>query len=571
MHDIKRFLKKFVRPYLGRAVIAAIFMAIAAGCTALQAWMIKPILDDVFVRIDRKMLILVPLAIIFISFVKGISSYFQNYLLKFIGQRIVVDVQAALYKHLINSDVGLIQEASSGKIISRFSNDIIILRTTIQGFLSTIAKELLTIIFLIGLMISLSPFLSMLTFVVFPLAILPVIRMGRKMKRLSLSTQESLGRYTAKLDDSFVLIKLVKAFAMEKFEILKANKILEEIFAFYKKSIKTESLASPMIEILSGFAIAAVIYYGGNQILEHNTSPGTFFAFITAFITAYKPIKNLVDLNNTIQEGSASIKRLFEILDRKPKIIDHANAQDLKLSTASIKFKNVDFGYTNNKVVLNDFSLEIPGGKMVAIIGNSGSGKSSLVNLLFRFYDASSGEILIDKQEIKNISIKSLRENISLVSQETLLFNASILDNITCGKNYPKEKIIEAAKIASAHEFIEKLENGYDSIVGQHGFKLSGGQKQRIAIARSILKDAPILILDEATSALDNITEQNVLEAIKLNRKNKTTIIIAHRLSTIMDADQIYVIEQGKLVEQGKHEELLVRGAAYSAYFKTIA
>ena len=568
LYLLKRLLKEYIKPYFLMLMIAIILMAIVAASSAIHAWMIKPALDDIFLNKSQKMLSLIPIIVIFIAIIKGVSTYFQNYIMKYVGQRIITNMQSRLYSHLIYADIDFLHKQSSGKLISRFTNDITMMRNALTNFLSGIAKDFLTIIFLIGLMFALDMTLALITFIVFPIAILPIIRLGRKMRKISASTQEELGNYTSQLDDSFQTIKAVKSYRREKYEINKADIILESIFNLYKKAIRTECLSSPMMEMLSGIAIAAVIWYGGYQVIEGNTSPGTFFAFITAFIAAYKPVKNLADLNTNLQEGLAAIKRLFKVLDTRPKIIDNKNAKKIDLKKGGIEFKNVFFSYNSQTPSLKDINIKIAPGKTTAFVGSSGSGKSTIASLLLRFYNANKGQIKIDGIDIQDITIDSLRKSISLVSQDTLLFDDTIEANILYGNPKAKRKEVEdAAKYAYAHDFINKLPEKYKSMVGQNGLKLSGGQKQRIAIARAFLKNSPILLFDEATSALDSISEKYIQDSIKKIRKNKTNIIIAHRLSTIIDADIIYVIDNGSVVESGKHHELLKKGKIYKKLY----
>ena len=564
----KRLFSECIKKYSLKLILAIIFMVIVAAANATHAWMIKPVLDDIFVKQDLSMLKIIPIIVVFISIIKAICTYFQNFYVKYLGQRVIIDIQSKLYTHLIHSDLEYINNVSSGTLISRFTNDISLLKNTMTNFLTSIAKELFTLIFLLGVMVSLSTTLSFITFIVFPLAIFPIIRMGRRMRRISTKTQEELGNYTAKLDDTFQTVKIVKSFRREEFEVQKAKTILESIFNLYIKAIKTEVLSSPLMEILSGITIAAVIWYGGIEVFAGHTSPGTFFAFIGTFIAAYKPIKCIADLNNNLQEGLAAAQRLFSVLDTKAKILNKDDATKLEIKEASISFDDIVFKHNNSKFSLSSMSLDIEAGKTVAFVGKSGSGKSTLLNLLLRFYDIDSGKILVGGQDISDITISSLRENISYVSQEVMLFDNDILANIEYGKqNATREEIEDAAKIADAHEFIMLLPNQYETKIGQHGHKLSGGQKQKISIARAVLKNAPILILDEATSALDNISEKKIFTNLKKIRQDKTNIIVAHRLSTIIDADVIFVFKKGSIVEKGSHKSLLAQKKEYSKLY----
>lgn len=555
---LKRLFRTFIRPYFSKLILASIAMVTVALSSAFHAWLVKPALDDIFVHLNSKMLVIIPVAIVFVGIIKAIASYFQNYYMKFVGQRIITDIQGKLYAHLMYSDLPFLQQFSTGKIISRFSNDIITMRASLSNVLTGIAKELLTVVFLIAVMIHLNWQLSILIFIVFPLAIYPIIRMGRRMRKISQATQEKLGVYTTQLDETFKAIKEVKSYHAEEYEIKKSNEILSNIFSLYVQAIKTESLSSPIIEIISGLAIAGVIYYGGHEVITGSTSPGSFIAFIGAFVTAYRPLKSLAELNNNLQEGLSATRRLFDVLDVKPEIISHPESVNLKLKHANIEFKNVNFAYKEKKVLQN-LSFSIKPGQVIAFVGSSGSGKTTIANLLLRFYEIQDGEILLDNKNIKSITLESLRNQITMVSQDVLLFDDTVSNNIGYGKLDANLKEIEkAAKSAAADEFINHLPEKYDTLIGQNGFKLSGGQKQRLSIARAILKNSPILIFDEATSALDTISEEQIQQTIfGLKNKNRAIIIIAHRLSTIINSDLIYVLDKGKIIASGTHKNLI--------------
>ena len=565
---LKRLFKGFIRPYTGKLTLAVISMVVVALSNAFHVWLVKPALDKIFFHLDKEMLLLIPIAMVAVGIIKAVGTYFQNFYMKFVGQRIITDIQAKLYSHLIYSDLPYLQQFSTGKIISRFSNDIMTMRASLSNVLTGIAKEFLTVVFLVLVMFSLNWHLAILIFVVFPLAIYPIIRMGKRMRKISLSTQENLGHYTSQLDETFKAIKEVKSYHAEKYEIGKSNNILNNIFGLYVQAIRTESLASPIIEIISSIAIAGVIWYAGNEVINGSTSPGSFIAFIGAFVAAYRPLKSLAELNNNLQEGLAASKRLFDVLDVKPQITNQKNCQELKIKQAGISFNKVSFSYKDN-LLFNDLSFDIEPGKIIAFVGSSGSGKTTIANLLLRFYEINSGEILIDGQNIQSVSLESLRGQVTMVSQDILLFDDTISANISYGKlkASPKE-IIAAAKASAADEFISKLPEGYDTIIGQSGFKLSGGQKQRLSISRAILKDSPIIIFDEATSALDNLSEAAIQESIfKLKGKGRSIIIIAHRLSTIINSDLIYVLDKGKIIASGKHQELLKKSAYYKELY----
>lgn len=568
---LKRLLGDFVKPYYFKLTLAASAMVIVALSNAFNVWLVKPALDKIFFNLDKKMLVLIPIAMIAVGVIKAGATYFQNFYMKFVGQRIITDIQSKLYSHLIYSDLPYLQQFSTGKIISRFSNDITTMRASLSNVLTGIAKELLTVIFLVLVMFNLNWHLAILIFIIFPLAIYPIIKMGRRMRKISLSTQEKLGLYTSQLDETFKAIKEVKAYHAETHEIEKSNNILNHIFGLYVQAIRTESLSSPIIEIISSIAIAGVIWYAGNEVISGSTSPGSFIAFIGAFVAAYRPLKSLAELNNNLQEGLAASKRLFDVLDVNPKITNHHECKDLIIKNATINFNNVGFSYTDQKL-FNHLSFSIEPNKIIAFVGGSGSGKTTIANLILRFYETNCGEITIDNQNINNVSLESLRRGVSMVSQDILLFDDTIIANIGYGKlGATEEEIMAASKAAAADEFINKLPNGYNTIIGQNGFKLSGGQKQRLSIARAILKNSPIMIFDEATSALDTISEQAIQNSIfSLKGTGKTIIIIAHRLSTIIDSDLIYVLDKGKIIASGNHLELLKSSIYYQELYAKI-
>lgn len=560
---MKRLLQKHVKPYSGKIITAVIFMVIVAACNAIIVNLVSPMINDVLINRDKTMLVILPLAMLLASAIKGGAEYVHSYIIKVVGQRIVTDLQILLYGHLLKSDLSLIESHSSGRLISRFSNDISLMRGAVSNLLVGAAKHFLSIVFLIGLMISLEPMMFFICFGAFPLAIYPIQKLGKKMRKVASQTQEELGNYTAKLDETFRSIKIVKSYIAERTEVESAKKTTEIIFEFYKKAAKLDALSSPIMEILSGAAVASIVWYGGYLIMHDKTTPGALFAFITAFVSAYRPYKSLIQLNVHLQEGIAASRRLFQILDTKPMVIDLPNAKDIKLTKSKIIFNNVSLAF-DTKAALHNASFTIEPHTTVALVGKSGSGKTTISNLLVRFYDPSSGSVTIGGHDIRELTIESLRSQIALVTQDTMLFDSSIAENIAYGVPHAsREDIIKAARRAHADEFIDQLKEGYDTIIGYQGSTLSGGQKQRIAIARAFLKDAPILILDEATSALDAHAENAIDEALKELCAHRTTIIITHKLHSIMDADKIIVLKKGVIMEMGTHKELIANEGEY--------
>ncbi len=568
---IKRLLKNFIKPYSKKIFLAIFFMIISAICSANIVKSVQPIIDQIFLTHDKKMLLLMPFMITSMFFIKGVSEYYQNYLVKYIGQCILTDLQMKMYEHLLCADISFIQSQSSARIISRFTNDITMMRGAVSNLLVGCAKYFFTVLFLIIVMFKLEPVISCVTFFVFPLAIYPVQKLGRRIRKISTQSQEELGHYTSRLDETFQSIKIVKSFVGEKIESNRALLIVNNILSFYKKTSKLDALVSPIMETLSGIAIGGIIWYGGSLVMEGKTTPGALFAFLTAFATAYRPFKSLVSLNVNLQEGIAAAKRVFNILDTKPIIKDHANALHVDFTNPKIVFKQVGLNF-QSKTAIKLVDLKLPPNKIIAFVGRSGSGKTSLGNLLVRFYDPSAGEILINGYNIKDVKIVSLRKQISLVTQDTHLFDTSVAENIAYGNiNATREQIITAAKYADADEFIMRLPDGYDTVIGTQGTTLSGGQRQRLSIARAFLKDSPILIWDEATSSLDQNSEQKIIKSLKELRQGKTTLIITHRLASITDLDDIIVMKAGSICEQGTHEQLLAnKGEYYTLYNKEL-
>jgi subfamily B ATP-binding cassette protein MsbA len=432
-----------------------------------------------------------------------------------------------------------------------------------------LAKETLSMFFLIGVMIYQSWELALMALVGFPLAIFPIARLGRRMRKLSDGTQHELGELTAQLDESFQGVRIVKAYGTEAFEEERARSRVESLFRLYFKAARIQAAASPMMEMIGGIAIAVVVWYGGWQVIDGRTTPGAFFSFIAAMLMAYKPVKSMASLNTHLQEGLAAAKRFFAMLDEKPRVKDAADAKTFTLTQGRVELEHVGFRYGEDGGGVSDVTLVLEPGQTVALVGASGSGKSTLINLILRFYDVSDGAIKIDGQDIRDVTQHSLRSQMALVSQDVVLFDDTVAANIAYGRpELTREAVMEAAKKADAHAFISDLPQGYDTMIGPHGVRLSGGQRQRLSIARAILRDAPLLLLDEATSALDTQSERSVQEALNHLMEGRTTLVIAHRLSTIVHADMIYVMDKGRVVEQGNHDELLRWEGAYARLYQ---
>jgi ATP-binding cassette, subfamily B, bacterial MsbA len=565
---VGRLVRQYVRPHFGRLAFAVFCMSLVAAATAANAWLMEPVLDKVFLERDRTMLYLVPLAILAIAMIKGAASYGQAVTMNYVGQGIISAVQLRMFAHLMRADLGFFQKTSTGKLISRFNNDANMLRAAVSTALTGIVKDTLTLAFLVALMFWQDWVLALIAFFVFPVAVLPIVRIGKRMRKVSASTQAEMGELTTILDETFQGARHVRAYGMEEYEIGRARRAIDTVFALVHKAGRVRSATHPIMETLGGVAIAIVIFYGGAQVISGQTTPGTFFSFITALLLSYQPLKSLANLNTSLQEGLAAADRVFRLLDLEPEIRDTPGAVTLGRAHGAVRFEGVRFGYEPGTAALDGIDLDIAGGMTAALVGPSGAGKSTVLNLIPRFYDCDAGRVTVDGHDVRDVTLASLRANIALVSQEISLFDDTIRANIAYGRpGATEEQIVAAARAAGAHEFIERLRDGYDTHVGGRGLKLSGGQRQRIAIARAMLKDAPILLLDEATSALDTETERQVQAALAGLMRGRTTIVIAHRLSTVIDADVIFVMEAGRVVETGSHAELLARGGAYARLY----
>ncbi len=565
---ISRLGQESIRPYVGWIIFALVCMALVAGATALSAYLMKPVINDVFVGKDRGLLLPISAAVILTFAVKGLANYGQAVLMSFVGLRIVTDTQHRLYAHLMQLELGFFHDSPTGNLLSRFTIDINMMRNAVSNALTGFGKDLLTLIFLVGVMFWQDWMLALIAFVVFPIAVFPIVRLGRRMRKVTVNTQEEMGQFTTLLEQTFQGARVVKAYGMEEYEKGRVRTIAERIFNLVFKAARTRSLASPIMETLGGLAVALVIFYGGLRVIDNSMDPGSFFSFITALLLAYEPMKRLANLNASLQEGLAGAQRLFVLLDREPHIQEMPDAHELEITGGALHLDQVKFSYVSDQPALDNVTIDVPAGKTVALVGPSGAGKSTILNLIPRFYDVDGGKISIDDNDITKLTFASLRGAVALVSQDVTLFDDTIRANIAYGRpEASEEQIIEAAKNAAAHDFIVEMPDGYDTYVGERGTKVSGGQRQRLAIARAMLKNAPILLLDEATSALDTESERRIQEALKKLMQGRTTLVIAHRLSTVMDADLIHVIDQGKLTESGSHDELMALDGLYAKLY----
>ncbi len=563
-----RLARDFMRPHLRRILFAFLLMGLAAASTAGRAWLMEPVLDRIFVAREGSLLLLIAGGALALALVKGLADYGEAVLMTRVGQRVIADVQIALFARLMRADLSYFHAHPSGTLISRFTSDAALLRSAAANVLVGIGKDAVTVVFLVGVMFYQDWLLALVSFFVFPLAIRPIVAIGRRIRRVTANAQTEIGEFTTLLSQTFQGARHVKAYGMEQYEERRAAGLIERLFALIDRGTRTRSRASPMMEALGGTAIAVVILYGGHQVISGARTPGALFSFITALLLAYQPLKSLANLNASLQEGLAAAQRIFEVLDVEPKIRDMPGARPLQIAGGEIRFDNVRFGYLPGTAAIDDLSLTIPAGQTVALVGPSGAGKSTMLNLIPRFFDIDSGSIAIDGQDVRRVTIASLRRAIALVAQEVSLFDDTVHANIAYGRfGASAAEIEEAARAAAADGFIRELPQGYDTMVGEHGVRLSGGQRQRIAIARAMLKNAPILLLDEATSALDSESERQVQRALNTLIRGRTTLVIAHRLSTIQGADLICVVDRGQIVETGRHPELLARGGLYARLY----
>ena len=567
---LSRLFRDSIKPYLSRLISSLFFMIIIALCTGATAWLLDPAIEKIFLDKDSSMLIIIPIAIIGTLLIKSVSTYIQVFLLNSVAQNVIADTQIKLFKKIINADLAWLHKIHSAKIISNFLYDVTLLQDSVSSSLANGVKDFLTLICLVGVMYYQDWVLATIAIIAFPLVGLLSRQLGKRIKKASTETQEETGIMASILSENLDGTRIVKAYQQEDREIKKLSESVYRRMNKILKAINTRGATSPFAEFLAGFGIAGTLYYAGLRGLQGELPLNEFVSFLGAMMLAFQPLRRLAAVNTTLQEGFAAAIRVFDLLDQKSLINEEINAQELSNPNSDILFDNVTLSYDGQKnSALKNISLEIPNGKITALVGPSGSGKSSILNLIPRFYDPKSGAILIGNQNIRHLTMQSLRSKIALVNQEPILFDMSIKDNILYGNPNASDQEIEgASKSSASDEFITKLPEGYNTIVGEDGYSLSGGQKQRISLARAFLKDAPILLLDEATSSLDTESEHLVQEAINILMKNRTTLIIAHRLSTIINSDNIIVIDNGEVVESGTHSELIKNDGMYKKLYE---
>jgi subfamily B ATP-binding cassette protein MsbA len=561
--DIYKRLIKLAKPHIAKFILAMICMLVVGGLTSALAFLVKPVLDDIFMEKKTAMLTWIPIAVIFIYMLKGLCSYAQTVLMSYIGQRIVADVRSRLYQVIQTQSMSFFTKNPTGVLMSRITNDVNSIQGAVSEAVTSLMKDSFTLICLLFVIFYRDWQLALVALIIFPVTIYPIATFGRKMRKVATRTQVTMGSLTSLLQETISGARIVKAFSREDYESARFSNENENLLKLTLKSVSISAVSSPFMEFLGGVGIAAIIFYGGYQVIQGVSTPGTFFSFLTALIMLYEPIKRLTNVNNTIQQGIAGAQRVFAIIDMIPDIRNKSGAVVLPRISNAIDIRNVTFRYEDIDVLKN-INLTIQSGEAVAFVGMSGGGKTTLVNLIPRFYDVTDGQILIDDLDIREVTIESLREQIGIVTQQTILFNDTVSNNILYGDiKKTREAVIRAAKAANAHDFIMNLPNGYETVIGEQGTKLSGGERQRISIARALLKDAPILILDEATSSLDTEAEIEVQEALEHLMQGRTTLVIAHRLSTIRNASRIIVLVNGEIIEQGTHEALLEKKGEY--------
>ncbi len=567
---IKRLYKNYTSKHFKKIILTIFFSILVAGSTSSIAYLLDPAIEKIFINQDAELMYIIPAVIVIAFFSKGMSLYIAKVLMIHVSQELKADVQKDMMKSLISTDTKFIDKIHTGKFISNLTVDVSLLVNLISTALLNIFKDTLSLIGLLSVMFFQNWKLSLIALIMIPLATIVARALGKRMTKATEKTMETSGIFTKRLIEIFKNHKIIKSFQTEKFENERASVDIKDL---KDKTIKMDEIFqrnTPIMETLTGFMIAILIFYSGVLIKNGELEINNFFSFLAAMMLAYQPVRALAGLNIAINQGLSASKRVLPIIDRKSDIEDNHNATDLKINEANIKFKDIDFSYeTTEKSALKKINLDMEAGKMTALIGLSGAGKSTILNLIPRFYDCNSGDILIDNKSIYDVTLYSLRKNISLVSQDTTLFDDTIKNNIKYANlNATDDEIYQSSKNSFAHDFIKNLPNGYETIVGENGVRLSGGEKQRISIARAILKKSPIILLDEATSALDSETENKIQIAIKELTKDRTTIVIAHRLSTILDAHLIYIIENGKVLEKGNHESLLGKSETYKNFYE---
>ncbi len=567
---LKRLYKDYTKKFLNKIFLAVFFSILVAGSTSATAWLLDPAIEKIFINKDQTLILVIPFFIIVAFATKGISLYFAKVLMIIVSEEVKKKIQTDMLSSFIKADTELIENKHSGKYVSNLNYDVSQITHMLSSSLLNFFKDSLTLIGLLTVMFIQNWRLSLIAIIMIPIASITAKKLGKRITKVTTEAQERSGDLNKYLIDLFKNHKIIKIFQRENFESARSEKFVNKLKEKQIKIFTVFIRATPIMEILTGIMIAILIFYSGKLIMTGQLSINNFFSFLAAMMLAYQPVRSLATINIGIGQGLSAGKRILPIIDVKVKISKNESGKKLLLNNGSIKFNNVSFNYLSNteNKVLKNINIEINGGKMTALVGHSGSGKSTMLNLIPRIYDPINGNILVDEEDIKNINLDSLRKEISIVDQNTTLFDDTVLNNIKYAKpTASKDEVVKASELAMCSDFISKLENGFDTMIGENGVKLSGGEKQRLSIARAFLKDSKIILLDEATSSLDSDTEEKIQKALAKLTSNKTTIVIAHRLSTILNSDKIYVLDKGSVVAQGKHDQLLNSSNIYKNFY----
>ncbi len=568
---IKRLYNDYTTKHLNKIILAILFSILVAGATSATAWLLDPAIEKIFINKDQSLIFIIPLLIIIAFATKGISLYLAKVLMIKTAEEVKKNIQIDMLSSFIRADTEKIEDKHSGKYISNLNFDVNQITGMLSNAVLNLFKDGLTLIGLLFVMFFQNWRLSLIALIMLPIATITAKKLGKRIIKVATEAQEKSGDLNKYLIDLFKNHKIIKIFQRENYEHERSEKFVNDL---KEKSIKIATVfirSTPIMEVVTGIMIAILIFYSGKLIMNDQLSINNFFSFLAAMMLAYQPVKSLATVNVAFGQGLSAGKRILPIIDQQNKISTNENGKILDISNASIKFQNINFSYKSNlnNIVLKDINIDIAGRKMTALVGHSGSGKSTILNLIPRIYDADSGEILIDNQKVQNLNLKSLRKEISIVDQNTTLFDDTIFNNIKYAKpEASNEEIFTAAKISMCTDFIEKLENKFETVIGENGVKLSGGEKQRLSIARALLKDSKIILLDEATSSLDSETEEKIQKAIEELTKNKTTVVIAHRLSTILNSEKIYVVDKGSVESSGKHDDLIKNSLLYKNFYE---
>ena len=559
-----RHLIGMVRKNWMRLAAAMGCMLVIAVTTSATAFLVKPVLDDIFFNRDQKMLMMIPMAVVVIYFLRGIGTYGQDYLMNYAGENVIRQLRNTLYNRIQDLSLSFFQEEKTGVLMSRITNDVNIIKDMVSTSVTSLLRDIFTILGLTIVIFYRDWKMAVFAFVVLPVAFYPIVAFGRRMRKVSTGCQQAMAEMSAFLHETFAGNKIVKAFGMESYEKRRFAEKTENLFRLEMKAVVVDAVSSPVMEFLAGIGIAFIIWYGGSRVVDGTSTAGTFFSFMAAVLMLYDPVKKLSKLNNKVQQGLAATDRVFDVIEKQSDITEPENPVILKPEFQQITFDKVGLTYNGNNPALRGINLTVRAGEILALVGMSGGGKTSLVNLIPRFYDVTQGRILIDGTDIRHLSVASLRKQIAIVTQDTILFDDTIRNNIAYGRpEAAMTEVAAAARAAYAFDFIESFPDKFNTRIGELGNRLSGGEKQRLCIARALLKDAPILILDEATSALDTESEMLVQRALENLMRGRTTFVIAHRLSTISYADRIVVVVDGRIVEEGTHDNLMARRGEY--------